>query len=351
MNHRYYICRRGWRLLGGLLCLVALAGCLPTPKATAVPLSVATLAPLATATPSATPVEPAPTVTATPTDAAPESMPTTAPTATPKAMPTATPAPTPTLAPSGASPEVFAVVGVAGDDVLNVRAGPGIANSIVGTIPPYGMGVSVTGDGQPVGQSVWAPIVYGDVAGWVNTQYLARQVGQADAAVAARASEIVQALRDRDWATVARSVYPATGVRFSPYVYVRAGPGALEDRDRVVQAGEIEALAAHPTVYRWGRYDGTGDPIDLTFVEYVDRFVYDAEYSQPHVVGYGETIGQGNTINNVAEVYPDAVTVEYHFTGFDPQVMGMDWRSLRLVLEEKDGNWYLVGIVHDEWTI
>jgi len=29
----------------------------------------------------------------------------------------------------------------------------------------------------------------------------------------------------------------------------------------------------------------------------------------------------------------------------------MDWRSLKLVFKEKDGNWYLVGVVHDEWTI
>jgi hypothetical protein len=29
----------------------------------------------------------------------------------------------------------------------------------------------------------------------------------------------------------------------------------------------------------------------------------------------------------------------------------MDWRSLRLFLEQKDGTWYLVGIVHGQWTI
>lgn len=356
MNCPNYMDRgRAWLLLGTLLLLVLLSGCLRAPTPTVVPMAVTTIAPLVTATPSAMPVEPAATPTAMPADAVPEPTATTAPTATREATPTETPVPTPTPAPSGASPEVYAVVGVAGDDVLNVRAGPGVAYSIVGAIPPYGTGVRVTGDGQDVGPSSWAPVVYGDVAGWVNTRYLARQVGQLDAAiaaaVAARANEIVQALRDRDWATVARAVHPEAGVRFSPYAYVHAGPGAPEDLDRSVQAGEIEALAVDPTIYRWGRFDGTGDPIDLDFAGYVDRFVYDADYAQPHVVGYGERVGWGNTIDNIAEVYPEAVTVEYHFTGFDPQVMGLDWRSLRLVLEEKDGNWYLVGVVHDEWTI
>ena len=58
-----------------------------------------------------------------------------------------------------------------------------------------------------------------------------------------------------------------------------------------------------------------------------------------------------NTINNIAEVYPNAVTIEYHFEGFDPTFAGLDWRSLRLVLEEREDAWYLVGIAHDEWTI
>lgn len=343
MNHLNHTHRgRVLWLLEGLLLLVLLTGCLRAPASTTVPMAVTEIAPLVTATPFAAPVEPTVTPTAT-----------VAPTTVREATPTETPLPTstPTLAPSGASPEIYAVVGVAGDDVLNVRAGPGVASPIVGTIPSYGMGVRVTGDGRPVGESFWAPVVYGDVAGWVNARYLARQVGQVDAAIAARANEIVQALRDRDWATVARYVHPVAGVRFSPYAYVRAGPGAPEDRDRVVQADEIEALATDPTVYRWGHFDGSGEPIDLTFAGYVDRFVYDVDFGQAQVVGYGETVGQGNTINNIAEVYPDAVTVEYHFAGFDPQVVGMDWRSLRLVLEEYKGAWYLVGIVHAGWTI
>jgi (p)ppGpp synthase/HD superfamily hydrolase len=29
----------------------------------------------------------------------------------------------------------------------------------------------------------------------------------------------------------------------------------------------------------------------------------------------------------------------------------MDWRSLRLVFEKKNDIWYLVGIIHDQWTI
>ena len=66
---------------------------------------------------------------------------------------------------------------------------------------------------------------------------------------------------------------------------------------------------------------------------------------------FQQGIGQGNSINNIAQIYPSAVTVEYHFEGFEEEYAGLDWRSLRLVFEASGGTWYLVGIVHDEWTI
>jgi uncharacterized protein YgiM (DUF1202 family) len=340
-------------LVGALVSLLLLSACGPASTATVMPTAAATISsapatptvalPAASVTPAVTSVL---TVeTATPTATATTSAVTAVPTASREIVPTATPLP------SCAFPVVYAVVGVASDDVLNVRAGPGVAHAIVGTIPPYGMGVQIAGESQLVGESSWVPVALGDLAGWVNGRYLAQQVGWADEAVAARANEIVQALRDRDWAAVARVVHPDKGVRFSPYAYVRAGPGAPGELDRVVRADEIEALAADRAIFRWGRFDGTGDPIDLDFAGYVDRFVYDADYAQPHTLGYDERVGWGNTIDNTAEVYPEAVTVGYHFTGFDPQFGGMDWRSLRLVLEEQEGEWYLVGVVHDEWTI
>jgi hypothetical protein len=240
------------------------------------------------------------------------------------------------------------VVDVASDDVLNVRARPGVAHPIVGTIPFYGIDVEVHAGGQEVDGSWWVPVQYGEVTGWVNSRYLARQVGWVDEAVAARAAQAVMALKDRDMDELAGLVHPDKGVRFSPYTYVRVGP---EGEDLVFGAAQIPGLLADPTVYHWGVFDGSGEPIDLTFAAYYERFIYDADFSRPDVVGLDETVGQGNTINNIAEVYPEAVTVEYHFEGFDPQYAGLDWRSLRLVFEAHGGSWYLVGIVHDEWTI
>ncbi len=278
--------------------------------------------------PTPTPPPPSPTPTHTPT-----------PTATPTPSPTPTPEP-----PIDVTPEPYTVVNVATDDVLNVRAQAGVTHPTVGTIPPCGMDVHVTGSGREVDGEVWVPIRYEDVTGWANSNYLARQVGSVRAEAAVRAAEIIMAIKDEDLTTLASLVHPDIGVRFSPYTYVRG-------EDLVFSAERVKDLLADQTVYSWGAFDGSGEPIRFTFREYYDRFIYDADFARPHVVGFNETIGMGNTINNISEAYPQAITIEYHFEGFDPQFVGLDWRSLRLVLEENEAAWYLVAVVHDEWTI
>jgi hypothetical protein len=161
---------------------------------------------------------------------------------------------------------------------------------------------------------------------------------------AACATEIIMAIKNQDMKRLAERVHPDKGVRFSPYTFV-------DSQHLVFSADQLPDLLADPAVHTWGAFDGTGEPIQFTFRQYYDRFIYDADFAHADMVGYDETIGWGNTINNIAEFYPEAVAIEYHFPGFDPQYEGMDWRSLRLVLEEKDGRLYLVAIVHDEWTI
>lgn len=165
--------------------------------------------------------------------------------------------------------------------------------------------------------------------------------------IAPQATAALTALRDRDWETLASLVHPDLGVRFSPYGNIKPVAGG----DRVRTAAQVRLGFTDTAVYRWGHYDGTGDPIDLSFQGYFNRFVYNADFVNAPVVKYNRIAGRGNTLINLHEVYPHGQFVEYHFPGFDPQFGGMDWQSLRLVFAEKSGNWYLVGIVHDQWTI
>ena len=240
--------------------------------------------------------------------------------------------------------ELHTVVNVAPDDVLNVRSEPGVSSPAVGSIPPSGQMVYITGPGREVDDAEWVPVTYKDVNGWVNRSFLAPQLGSVDDSLAAGANEIMYAIKNREFDLLSTYVHPDKGLRFTPYTYVR-------DVDLVFRPEQVSDLLTDPTEYLWGYFDGTGFDIRLSFQDYYLAFVYDEDYAQPQFVGFNEIIGRGNTINNIAEFYPDAQVVEYHFFGFEPRYAGMDWRSLRLILEQADGVWYLVGIVHDEWTI
>jgi outer membrane murein-binding lipoprotein Lpp len=159
------------------------------------------------------------------------------------------------------------------------------------------------------------------------------------------ALDVIGLIKDQDMTALATHVHPDKGVRFSPYAYVNV------QNDLVFTAQQVTTLLQNNQVYNWGEYDGSGDPIQLNFSDYYDRFIYDQDFANPHMIGNHVVIGTGNTINNIDQVYSAGTFIEFHFSGFDPQYAGMDWRSLNLVFEEVSGTWYLVGIVHNEWTI
>lgn len=168
---------------------------------------------------------------------------------------------------------------------------------------------------------------------------------QAKNIIEARAKETILAIRDKDAKKLSGLIFPGKGVRFSPYQHEDT------EKDMVFFASQFLSFFKNQNNYLWGSYDGSGLPIKLTPLEYYNKFIYDADFASAPEVGYNRIIGQGNMINNVSEIYPNAIVVEYHFTGFDPKYEGMDWKSLELIFEEEGANWYLAGIVRGQWTI
>jgi hypothetical protein len=158
------------------------------------------------------------------------------------------------------------------------------------------------------------------------------------------ASDVINLLKDKDMPRLAAYVHPTEGVRFSPYGYVN------KETDIIMQAVELQNAFEENNTRVWGSYDGTGDPITLSFADYYDKFVYDRDFANAERVGYNETIGHGNSLINTAEIYPGSFIVEYHFKGTEAY-NEMDWSSLRIVLVQHNGDWVVSGIIHDQWTI
>jgi hypothetical protein len=159
------------------------------------------------------------------------------------------------------------------------------------------------------------------------------------------ARDLVAMLEEADYEALSRHVHPARGLVFSPYGHVDLTSAVHLSREEVARLGK-DALPR-----TWGTADGTGDPIRLTFADYAERYVYDRDYAEAPQVAVDQRLGQGNTLHNLEDAFPGSAFVEFHFPGEDPQYGGMDWRSLRLVFEELGNRWWLIGVVHDEWTI
>lgn len=69
--------------------------------------------------------------------------------------------------------DVVAVIGVAHDDALNLRAAPGPSFEIVAEIPPLEDGLVALGETRDIGQAFWIAVEHDGAEGWVNFRYTA----------------------------------------------------------------------------------------------------------------------------------------------------------------------------------
>jgi hypothetical protein len=176
---------------------------------------------------------------------------------------------------------------------------------------------------------------------------LARQLTGADAqqALGAVVRDVLSALKRRDGTAIAGAAHQTKGVRFSQDAHVRPAT------DITLTAAQLTNAFADPTKRRWGATSGRGDPIVLTFAEFHNAYIYARDFAASSRTAYNRTIGFGNSTDNTADIYPDAVLFEAFDPGPDPRLAEFQWQCLRLLFEREAGRWSLVAVVHGEWTI
>ena len=159
------------------------------------------------------------------------------------------------------------------------------------------------------------------------------------------ASTILKSCKEKDFTLLSSFIHPVAGLRFSPYAYV----DTIAHQRLSAQA--LRNLASSKQKIKWGFFDGSGDTILLDLAGYFNRFVYDKDFMAAPKRSLNKILGGGNSLNNLNKIYPGCDFMEFYFPGTNPKYGGMDWKTLRLVFKkEKDKTW-LVGIIHDEWTI
>ena len=159
------------------------------------------------------------------------------------------------------------------------------------------------------------------------------------------ACAVVRALKEQDYALLSSYVDPDRGVTFTPYSTVDF------TTDLNFSAQQIGTLATDNTKYAWGFQDGIGTVIELTMAEYFDAYVFDADYTQANQIGIDRIVISGNALENLNQAYSGCRFVDFCFPGAQSDPQGLEWHSLKLVFRPGESQWYLVGIVHGEWTI
>lgn len=174
---------------------------------------------------------------------------------------------------------------------------------------------------------------------WTNKEALSQKDS-----ISGAGHEVLSFLKSNDSEGLVR-YFPEDGVFFSPYGFIDT------TKSKKLTAQDFLTAIKKNWILTWGSYDGTGDPIKLTVPAYLKKFVYNADYLNAEAVGYNEVMKQGNSLNNIKAVFPGALFIDYHFSGFDQKNAGMDWTSLRLVFKKENGDYFLIAIIHDQWTI
>ncbi len=165
------------------------------------------------------------------------------------------------------------------------------------------------------------------------------------AALLQAAAGTAEALKEKDYEALAGYVHPEEGVTFSPYSTVDHGA------DQRFTADEIRVLAQDDARYLWGYEDGRGEPIEMTIAQFLEEYIFSVDYTQAPSVGVDEIVMSGNSLENVREAYPGCRFVDLCYPGLLEENEGLDWCSLKMVFAPTQSGWYLVGLIHSQWTI
>ncbi|WP_026908683.1 ankyrin repeat domain-containing protein [Paucisalibacillus globulus] len=163
------------------------------------------------------------------------------------------------------------------------------------------------------------------------------------------ANEVLDILANGDMNELATYVHPEKGVLFAPFLQLTSTPMYEQHEPITFHANEIPTLLQDEEVYHWGDHAASGLPIEMTPAEYFDSYVYAKQEPDAIYVNQQYLSGPEFFTDNVRGMFPDAHMVQY---SFDETVEGeeLSWMQLTLIFEEYDGEWKLVGIMHNAWT-
>lgn len=242
------------------------------------------------------------------------------------------------------APDVFRVVLVAGDDILNVRDAAGTGGRIIGRLQP-GVAVKTAGGSTRVGSSTWVTVATPAGPGWVNSFYLTRSIGDQFPG-GADPLRVVRDLADR----------MARGDDLSPIVSEKGLWVVHHAAPLRFPRTQVDGLLADRTTYRWGSNALEPNSPEIrprTFSQAVAERVVGAYHDADSRVLFNEIV-EGPNGRPAAHAIPTELAgfpfVTIHDPGDDPQYGGLDWTIWIVSLAYENGQIRVVGLTLDEWS-
>jgi hypothetical protein len=226
---------------------------------------------------------------------------------------------------------------VAPNDMLNVRDGPGIDNSIVEELAPGTGDIVIMGVGQEVEGSTWVPIS-GPGEGWVNSRYLTGEMTGSevcgDTAVYDLLSTLETAVTTEDGELLASLLHPERGLRIRT---------AWWNPEVQISTQLAPTLFTSSTEYDWGVQEGSGLPLLGTFS---DVILPDLQRDLPGAQLTCDQHQHGPTAGIVQ--LPDEYGGLHFLNAYRPATdeSGFDWGAWAVGIEFWQGRYYLSFLVH-----
>jgi len=268
---------------------------------------------------------------------------------TPVAGATNLPLPLPTFTPlsqttpSGAS-NLYAVINVFPDDVLNIRSGPGVGNSAIGALQPNQSGLTRTGKQSSVGEDIWVEIENpSGGTGWVNADFLTEYVAPNSFCADARVNTLIDNLKSAVNASnddiLASQIHSLHGLDVRLWRYGTVANYTLEEATWVFES-DYEV--------NWGPAPGSGENTLGTFSAVVLPKLQE-------VFGSIYNLHCNDTLDLATfslEPWPPEYANINFYTVYKPgteQYGGLDWHAWTVGVEYVGGQPYLFALIHYQW--
>jgi hypothetical protein len=247
-------------------------------------------------------------------------------------------------APSAATPDsaqpLYAVVGVASNDVLNVREKPEVSSKKVYSYSPAVKSIHATGQHVDKGGTPWVEVSFDGGTGWVNRLFLTEVRpggGCNDPQVPALIRAFEKAVTDSDGAALKALVSPLRGLTVTP-----------ESKPLKFPYTAIDTLFSSPTVLSLGPGDGGGPDITGTFKTTIDVTLRKAILTKGAQEVCGKLLTGGSAATPpTQDEFPNVTPVSFHFPGVD----GGGWVTWVASIEYVDGKPYVASLKQFHWEI